>query len=161
MPNTEGAIAIAGGTTLLLGGSPPSVAHNPPQSCQGKFAFFNWKFAQLLQKKNGSPQPNAKRLFARVKGLHNQPCHGLGVGARQQTLTQELSAVPRSALNQQVEKSPLAPSPHSSTHTEEPPGQDFSSLPIFHSSCPLRAAQPQLGSRLLPGGGSPGRDARL
>lgn len=148
---------------LLLGGSPPSVAHNPPQSYQGQFAFFNWKFAQLLKKKKvGNPQPNAKRSFARVKGLRYQLCHGLRAGARwqTQTLTQELSAIPRSALNQQVEKSPSAPSPRSSTHTGEPPGQDFSSLPIFYSSCPLRAAEPQQGSGLLPGGGSPGRDAR-
>lgn len=132
-----------------------------PKAVRANLHFSIGNLHNFCKKKNGSPQPNAKRLFARVKGLHNQPCHGLGVGARQQTLTQELSAVPQSALNQQVEKSPLAPSPHSSTHTEEPPGQDFSSLPIFHSSCPLRAAQPQLGSRLLPGGGSPGRDARL
>lgn len=131
----------------------------PSPKLSGQICIFQLEIC-TTSKKVGNLQPNAKRSFARVKGLHYQPCHGLGAGARWQTLTQELNAIPRSALNQQVEKSPLAPSPHSSTHTGEPPGQDFSSLPIFYSSCPLRAAEPQLGSGLLPGGGSPGRDAR-
>lgn len=135
----------------------------PSPELSGQICIFQLEICTTSKKKKvGNPQPNAKRSFARVKGLRYQPCHGLGAGARwqTQTLTQELSAIPRSALNQQVEKSPLAPSPHSSTHMGEPPGHDFSSLPIFYSSCPLRAAEPQLGSGLLPGGGSPGRDAR-
>lgn len=66
-------------------------------------------------------------------------------------LTQELNAIPRSALNQQAEeqeKSPLAHTLCSSTDTGELLQHDFSSIPF--STARLSSTLLLLGSQLLP-----------
>lgn len=73
------------------------------QNCQGKFAFCKCTLHKLLQKLelcNKTPKGHLRDSLH--TGLHCEMCHTLGEGARRELLTQELPAIPRSALNQQI-----------------------------------------------------------